>query len=277
MARIMILFYLLNLVLMTPLFSEIERVPIEDRVYGIVHGENEFLYSKPDVKSKTVIKLKNNEFIAVSRNENEWLKIYTVTGKEGWISKNKIEVIDKNNKAFKEILNNHFSCRLGRNLNGISKEYVYLFRIEERGGIYCISYITEGVSDKITIACTSVYKYIDGELWEIIYNNMIDSKLYLQDSKIFLYSKRQTRVYDINSITDTDSKLDKKRFIKKTLLIDDIYINVDKYLDSYMEFDPKTKIVTQYLRIKENQPYVIEKYQFKDDEFVQIGGRQHEM
>ena len=40
-----------------------------------------------------------------------------------------------------------------------------------------------------------------------------------------------------------------------------------------MEFDPKTKIVTQYLRIKENQPYVIEKYQFKNDEFVQIGGQ----
>ena len=54
-------------------------------------------------------------------------------------------------------------------------------------------------------------------------------------------------------------------------------LNITKYLDSFMEFDPKTKIVTQYLRIKENQPYVIEKYQFKNDEFVQVGGRQHEM
>ena len=106
---------------------------------------------------------------------------------------------------------------------------------------------------------------------------MIDAKLYLQDGKIFLYSKRQTRVYDINSITDTDSKLDKKHFKKDTIQVANINLNITKYLDSYMDFDPKTKIVTQYLRIKENQPYVIEKYQFKNDEFVQIGGRQHEM
>jgi len=262
---------------MTPLLAEIERVPIEDRVYGIVRGENESLYSKPDVKSKAVIKLKNNEFIAVARNENEWFKIYTVTGKEGWILKNNIEVIDKNNKAFKEILNNHFSCRLGRSLNGISKEYVYLFRIEERGGIYCVSYITEGISDKITIACTSVYKYIDGELWEIIYNNMIDSRFDLFGNKLFIYSKLRVEVYDSNSVKDSKYKHEKDFGKKRTKLLARLYLNITKYLDSYMEFDPKTKIVTQYLRIKENQPYVIEKYQFKDDEFVQIGGRQHEM
>ena len=118
---------------------------------------------------------------------------------------------------------------------------------------------------------------MEGILWQIIYNNMIDAKIYLFDNKILLYSKRQVRVYNAKSIVDSSSKLDKKRYIRDTVLIDDIYLNAGRYLDSYMEFDPKTKIVTQYLRIKENQPYVIEKYQFKNDEFVQIGERQHEM
>jgi len=277
MTVIMRLFCLMSLVLMTPLFAEIERVPIEDRVYGIVRGENEFLYSKPDVKSKAVIKLKNNEFVAVARNENEWLKIYTVTGKEGWISKNNIEVIDKNNKAFKEILNNHFDCRIGRKLNGISKEYVYVYRIGQEGEYYYISCMKEGIFDRIIIHYTIVYKYIDGSLWEIIWNNMGNSNFHLHNNLIFVYDRLGVEVYDVRSIKDTDSKLEKKHFKKDTIQVANINLNITKYLDSYMEFDPKTKIVTQYLRIKENQPYVIEKYQFKNDEFVQIGGRQHEM
>lgn len=277
MTVIMKLFCLMSLVLVTPLFSEIERVSIEDRVYGIVHGENEILYSKPDVKSKAVIKLKNNEFVAVARNEKEWLKIYTVTGKEGWISKNNIEVIDKNNKAFMEILNNHFHCRIGRNLNGISKEYVYVYTIKQDGEYFLISYLKEGINDRIVIHYTRVYKYIDGSLWEIIWNNMGNSNFHLHNNLIFVYDRLGVEVYDVRSIKDTDSKLDKKHFKKDTIRVANINLNITKYLDSYMEFDPKTKIVTQYLRIKENQPYVIEKYQFKNDEFVQIGGRQHEM
>jgi len=261
----------------TPLFSEIERVPIEDRVYGIAHGENLLLYSKPDVKSKAEIKLKNNEFIAVSRNEKEWFKIYTVTGKEGWVSKSNIEVIDKNNKAFMEILNDHFYCRIGRKFNAVSKEYVYVYRIGQEGEYYYVSYVKEGIRDKIFIHYTRVYKYIDGSLWEIIWNNMSDSRLYLFGNKIFISEKLGVEVYDSNSIKDSKYKHEKEFGQKRTKLLARLSLNITKYLDSYMDFDPKTKIVTQYLRIKENQPYGIEKYQFKNDEFVQIGGRQHEM
>ena len=268
----------MSLVLVTPLFSEIERVPIEDRVYGIAHGENLLLYSKPDVKSKTVIKLKNNEFIAVSRNETEWLKIYTVTGKEGWILKKNIELIDKNNEVFMEILNNHYSCRIGRTLNSsISLDDVFLYRIGKEGEYFYISYMEEMRSDKIRISYTRVYKDIDGKLWEVIWNNANNSKIYLLGNNLFICDKLSVLVYNTKIIKDTDSKLDAKRFIKRMKFVLEINLNITKYLDSYMEFDPKTKIVTQYLRIKENQPYVIEKYQFKDDKFVQIGGRQHEM
>ena len=277
MKKIIKLLCLMSLVLLTPLFSEVERLSIEDRVYGIVRGDNVLLYSRPDVKSKTVIKLKNNEFIAVSRNETEWLKIYTVTGKEGWIAKSKLEVIDKNNKAFMEILNNHFSCRIGRNLNGISKENIYVYSMRQEGEYYFISYLKEGISDKIVIHYTRMYKYIDGNLWEIVWNNMGNSRFHLYNNRIFIYDKLGVNVYDIESIKDSISKLDKKHFKKEIMRATNINLNITKYLDSYMEFDPKTKIVTQYLRIKENQPYVIEKYQFKNDEFVQIGGRQHEM
>ena len=83
-----------------------------------------------------------------------------------------------------------------------------------------------------------------------------------------LFEARHTK-----SIKDAKYIYERKHYQKNTTMIDEIHFNITKYLDSYMEFDPKTKIVTQYLRIKENQPYVIEKYQFKNDEFVQIGGQ----
>ena len=283
MTRIMQILCLMSLVLMTPLFAEIERVPIEDRVYGIVRGENVPARILPDDKARINAKLKNYEFVAVTKigegKEEGWVKIYNIPGKEGWVKRDCIKVIDKKNAAFMEILNNHYYCRIGKMLNSSSAtEEISLFRIEKVDDYYFISYRISDVGEPyFVIDYTRVYKYIDGELWEIIWNNMIDARIYLSDNRIFFYSKRQVRVYDAKSISDPESKYKNKRYQRNTTMIDEIHFNITKYLDSYMEFDPKTKIVTQYLRIKENQPYVIEKYQFKNDEFVQIGGRQHEM
>jgi len=275
--------FLLSLILVTPLFSQLQRDPIENRVYGIVHGENVVLRAAAEDKARINTKLKNYEFVAVTKigdgKEDGWVKIYNIPGKEGWVKKENVEVIDSEDKGFKEILNNHFFCRIGRMLNSSSAlKEIFLFRINKIEDYYYISYQTRDTGGAHLIGdFTRVYKYIDGMLWEIIWNNMEDSELYISNNKMFIYNKRWIEVYNTESIKDAKYIYERKRYQKNTTMIDEIHFNITKYLDSYMEFDPKTKIVTQYLRIKENQPYVIEKYQFKDDEFVQIGGRQHEM
>jgi len=262
---------------MTPLFSEIERVPIEDRVYGIVHGENVPLRIIPDDKAKMSTKLKNYEFVAVTKigegKEEGWIKIYNIPGKEGWVKKDNIEVIDKNKKEFIEILNNQ--CRIGRMLNSVSKsEEIYLYRIKQVEDYYFVSYKIKDVAPPFLEGGTlQVYKYIDGLIREVSFSNQENAYVSLDGYKMFIYGSRKILVKNSTQYVDTKMKSEKYYYT----LIARLSLNITKYLDSYMEFDPKTKIVTQYLRIKENQPYVIEKYQFKNDEFVQIGGRQHEM
>ena len=143
MTIIMKMFCLMSFILITPLLSEIERVPIEDRVYGIVHGENVPLRILPDDNAKINTKLKNYEFVAVTKigegQEEGWIKIYNIPGKKGWIKKDNIEVIDKNKKEFMEILNNQ--CRIGRMLNSISNDKErYLYKIGVIGNFYYVSY-----------------------------------------------------------------------------------------------------------------------------------------
>ena len=271
------LFCLLSLILITPLFSEIERVPIEDRVYGIVHGENVPLRAIPNDKAKVNAKLKNYEFIAVTKigegKEEGWIKIYNIPGKEGWVKKDNVEVIDKNNREFMDILNNQ--CRIGRMLNSVSKsEEIYLYRIKQVEDYYFVSYKIKDVAPPFLEGGTlQVYKYIDGLIREVSFSNQENAYVSLDGYKMFIYGSRKILVKNSTQYIDTKMKSEKYYYT----LIARLSLNITKYLDSYMEFDPKTKIVTQYLRIKENQPYVIEKYQFKNDEFVQIGGRQHEM
>ena len=104
-------------------------------------------------------------------------------------------------------------------------------------------------------------------------DNIQKGNICIDENRMFLYGSQLIAVNDISQYVNSKLKSDKYKYKG----VASLSLNITKYLDSYMEFDPKTKIVTQYLRVKENQPYVIEKYQFKNDEFVQIGGRQHEM
>ncbi|MBP9024027.1 MAG: hypothetical protein KBH06_12555 [Spirochaetes bacterium] len=273
------LFCLTIFVLVMPLFSEVERVPIEDRVYGIVHGENVPLRISPDDKARISTKLKNYEFVAVTKigegKEEGWVKIYNIPGKEGWIKKDTIEVIDSNDIGFKEILNNR--CRIGRMLNSASKDKErYLYKIEKIDDYYYVSYLKRSLNDNFSINMFHVYKYIDGILWEVIVDNLSNGNLYVEKNRLFVFNKGYVGVYDSVKIYESEIKSERKDR-KVMRMVASLSLNITNYLDSYMEFDPKTKIVTQYLRIKENQPYVIEKYQFKNDEFVQIGERQHEM
>lgn len=273
------LFCLMSLVLVTPLFGEIERVPIEDRVYGIVHGENVALRAAAEDKARINTKLKNYEFVAVTKigegKEEGWVKIYNIPGKEGWVKKDNIEVIDSNDKGFKEILNNR--CRIGRMLNSTSKDKErYLYRIGKIKDFYYVSYLKRSLNDNFSINMFHVYKYIDGILWEVIVDNLSNGNLYVEKNRLFVFNKGYVGVYDSAKIFESEIKSERKDR-KVMRMVENLSLNIAKYLDSYMEFDSKTKIVTQYLRIKENHPYVIEKYQFKDDKFVQIGGRQHEM
>ena len=277
MTRIMKIFCLMSLVLMIPLLSEIERVPIEDRVYGIVHGESVSLRAMPDDKARINTKLKNYEFVAVTKigegKEEGWVKIYNIPGKEGWIKKGNIEVIDSNDKGFKEILNNQ--CRIGRMLNSVSKsEEIYLYRIKKIEDYYYVSYkIRDIVPPYLEGGTMQIYRHIDGSFREVSFSNQENAFVSLDENKMFIYGSRKILVKNIAQYITTKMKSEKYYYT----LIARLSLNITKYLDSYMEFDPKTKIVTQYLRIKENQPYVVEKYQFKNDEFVQIGERQHEM
>jgi len=262
---------------MIPLLSEIERVPIEDRVYGIVHGESVSLRAMPDDKARINTKLKNYEFVAVTKigegKEEGWVKIYNIPGKEGWIKKGNIEVIDSNDKGFKEILNNQ--CRIGRMLNSVSKsEEIYLYRIKKIEDYYYVSYkIRDIVPPYLEGGTMQIYRHIDGSFREVSFSNQENAFVSLDENKMFIYGSRKILVKNIAQYITTKMKSEKYYYT----LIARLSLNITKYLDSYMEFDPKTKIVTQYLRIKENQPYVVEKYQFKNDEFVQIGERQHEM
>jgi len=271
-ATIMKILCLMSLFLVTPLFSEIERVPIEDRVYGIVRGENVPARILPDDKARINTKLKNYEFVAVTKigegKEEGWVKIYNIPGKEGWVKKENVEVIDSNDKGFKEILNNQ--CRIGRMLNSVSKsEEICLYRIMKIEDYYYVSYkIKDIVPPYLEGGTMQIYRYIDGSFREVSFSNQENAFVSLDENKMFIYGSRKILVKNSTKYITTKMKSEKYYYT----LIARLSLNITKYLDSYMDFDPKTKIVTQYLRIKENQPYVIEKYQFKNDEFVQIGG-----
>ncbi len=268
---------LMVFVLMTPLFSEIERVPIENRVYGIVHGENVALRAAAEDKARINTRLKNYEFVAVMKigegKEECWVKIYNIPGKEGWIREENVEILDKNNKEFMEIINNQ--SRIGRMLNSASSsQEFYVYAIKAINKYYYISYRTKDtVSPYLIGDQIEVYKHIDGSFREVAYSTGKNSSVDIIGDRMFIYDNLEIVVKDTTQYVTSKLKSDKYRYRGVARLS----LNITKYLDSYMEFDPKTKIVTQYLRIKENQPYVIEKYQFKDDEFVQIGGRQHKM
>lgn len=196
------LFCLLSLILITPLFSEIERVPIEDRVYGIVHGENVPLRAMPNDKAKVNAKLKNYEFVAVTKigegQEEGWIKIYNIPGKEGWVKKDNVEVIDKNNREFMDILNNQ--CRIGRMLNSISNDKErYLYKIGGIGDFYYVSYRAQDKTGiQLTVDFVRVYKIIDGSFREVAMDNIQKGNICIDKNRMFLYGSQLIAINDIS-------------------------------------------------------------------------------
>lgn len=241
--------------------------------YGVIKGTNVNMRAGASVKANKKRTLGDKELVIVTGKSDvkdkvgdiidNWYLIKTQSDEEGWVFGSFIDVYQKKANTCEFLAINDIISDVS---NFSNEGRYYILNIKRiNSEFYYISYKKSNPGS--ISGFDNLYEIRNNELRLILFGTFELTGVYNDSNYIYLVNKTEVNVLDRTKVYNDNVR---RKDVELYSWVDGLNVKKTKSIGSYLEFDPKTKVVVLHQRANKSDPFAVEKFVFKNDKFEKI-------